>query len=38
MRECYLARKMNQLLTHETIWMGLEIIMPENTYCIIPFK
>ena len=36
--ECYLAIKMNELLIHETVWMDLQGIIPENTYCMIPLK
>lgn len=36
--EYYLAIKMGELLIHETIWMDLKGIVPENTYCMIPFK
>lgn len=36
--ECYLAIEMNELLIHETVWMDLKGIIPENTYCMIPLK
>lgn len=36
--EYYLAIKMGELLIHETIWMDLKGIIPENAYCMIPFK